>query len=561
MSERTRQVGHRQSSGTGAVPDAGRRRIDSCPARSYGRAAWLLAAFALPFAAPAAGRVQQDAMQTAPERTGFAETTRYDEVVAFMRAADAASDRIHMMTYGYTMEGRPMPLAVVGNVADASPAAIRGAGRTIVYLQGNIHAGEVEGKEVLLMLLRDFAQGRRLELLDSLVLLVAPIYNADGNERVLLTNRGSQNGPVGGMGQRPNAQGFDLNRDHMKLDSPEARSLAMLLTRYDPHVGVDLHTTNGTRHAYHLTYAPPLNPNTDSTIIALLRDRWLPAITTNVRDKYGWEFYYYGNVQGVGEERGWWTFDHRPRFNNNYLGLRNRIAILSEAYSYATFQDRITATNRFVQEILALAYANAAELRRLTANADASSIVGHSLAVRSDFERSPEQVEILMGEVAEERNPYTGRRMLRRLDVKRPERMWEYGTFRPTETERAPRAYLVPAELIEILDRLRIHGVQSSPLAAGRSIRLEKFRIDSTRVAEREFQGHNERTLFGTWEAATETVAAGTHVVPVDQPLGRLIFYLLEPRSDDGFADWALLDRQLENATHYPIFRTDETLR
>jgi len=503
----------------------------------------------------------QDAMRTAPERTDFAQTTRYEDVIAFMRAADAASDRIHMTTYGYTLEGRPMPLAVVGNVADASAEAVRASGKTIVYLQGNIHAGEVEGKESLLMLLRDIAQGQRLSLLDSLVLLVAPIYNADGNERVLLTNRSGQHGPVGGMGQRPNAQGYDLNRDHMKLDSPEARSLAMLLTRYDPHVGVDLHTTNGTRHAYHLTYSPPLNPNTDSALISLLRNRWLPAITNNIRQRSGWEFYYYGNVQGQGEERGWWTFDHRPRFNNNYLGLRNRFAILSEAYSYATFEDRIIATGWFVQEILGFAHTNATEIRRETARADGVSIVGRSLAVQSDWERSPERVEILMGEVAEERNRYTGQRMLRRLDVKRPEMMWEFGTFTPTATERAPRAYLVPAELVDIIDRLSVHGVQSTPLATARELRVERFRIDSTRVAEREFQGHNERALFGAWEATAQSVPAGTHVVPVEQPLGRLIFYLLEPRSDDGFANWALLDRQLQNATHYPILRTDETVR
>jgi hypothetical protein len=103
--------------------------------------------------------------------------------------------------------------------------------------------------------------------------------------------------------------------------------------------------------------------------------------------------------------------------------------------------------------------------------------------------------------------------------------------------------------------------VQSTPLAAAREMRIERFRIDSMSVAAREFQGHNERTISGTWEATTQSVPAGTHVVPVDQPLGRLIFYLLEPRSDDGFANWALLDRQLQDVTHYPVLRTDETVR
>ena len=170
-----------------------------------------------------------------------------------------------------------------------------------------------------------------------MVLLVAPIYNADGNERFSLTNRGRQHGPMAGQGQRPNAQGYDLNRDHMKLDSPEARGFVKLMNDYDPHVSMDLHTTNGTRHAYHLTYAPPLNPATDPAIIDLLRKDWLPSVTRTIKTKYDWDYYYYGNVEGRGpagspDERAWKSFDSRPRFNNNYIGLRNRIAILSEAY-------------------------------------------------------------------------------------------------------------------------------------------------------------------------------------------------------------------------------------
>jgi hypothetical protein len=508
-------------------------------------------------APPLAARQPTAPLRTAPERTNHEQTTRYAEVVAFMETAAARSPHIHLTTFGYTMEGRPLPLAVVGRVASADPAAVLASGRTRVYLQGNIHAGEVEGKEALLMLLRDIADGRHGAWLDSLVLLVAPIYNADGNERVRLTNRPAQHGPIGGMGQRPNAQDLDLNRDHMKLDSPEARSLARLLQRYDPHVGVDLHTTNGTRHAYHLTYSPPLHPSTDSAIVAFLRTAWLPAVTRAIRTKYGWDFYYYGNAQGQGEARGWYTFDHRPRFNNNYLGLRNRFAILSEAYSYLTFEDRIRATSRFVEEILDFAAAHATPIREHVARADAAPVAGRAFAVRAEFERSG-PVDILMGAVVEERNPFTGAVMLRRADVSRPERMWEYGTFRPTEFERAPAAYLLPAGLGDIVDRLHAHGVRTTVLPEDRTLSLERFRIDSTTVSPREFQGRRERTVFGAWEPATLRVPAGTHVLAMDQPLARLAFHLLEPRADDGFHNWALFDPALEGASHAPVLRAPE---
>jgi zinc carboxypeptidase len=492
-----------------------------------------------------------DDLLTRAEQSDFIETSSYDDVIDMVEQLAARSDEVHLTSFGYTNEGRSLPLLVLG-ADDASPEAVRATGKTRVYLQGNIHAGEVCGKEALLMLVRDFTRGEYPAWTEDLVLLIAPIYNADGNERVDLGNRPRQNGPLGGMGQRPNAQGLDLNRDHMKLDSPEARSLVAMLTAYDPHVGVDLHTTNGTRHAYRLTYSPPLHPNTPVVIDHFLRDEWLPTVTDRIKEKHGWDYYYYGNYSQ--RRPGWYTFDHRPRFNNNYLGLRNRVAILSEAYAYDTFEDRVASTLSFVEEILDFAQENARKIRSLVQEADAQSVVGRHLATRAVHERSATEVTILMGEVAEGPHPSTGATILRRLDVVTPTDMYEYGSFVASETETAPDVYYVLPEATAALERLRAHGVINVPAPAGGQVRVERFEIDSTTVSARPFQGHNERTLFGTWVEGVESLPSGTVAVPVDQPLGRLAFSLLEPRSDDGFANWALLDEQIE-AGSYPILR------
>lgn len=497
-----------------------------------------------------------------PERTGYRETSRYADVVAFMEAVDRASPRIHLTTFGYTMEGRALPLAVAGDVRDASPEAVRASGKTVVYLQGNIHAGEVEGKEALQQLLREIAGGGHGAWADSLVLLVAPIFNADGNERVRLDNRPHQHGPVAGMGTRANAQDLNINRDFSKLDTPEARALAALVAAYDPHVLVDLHTTNGTYHAYRLTYAPPLHPNTDPALVSVLRNEWLPAVTRRVKRERDWDFWYYGNVPSPespwaaarGAERGWYTFDHRPRFSNNYWGLRNRFGILSETYSYLPFEERIDVARGFVAATVDWAAANATRIRRLTAEADRRAVAGQALALTARPRRGG-PVEILMGAVAEERNPFSGDVMLRRLDLRRPERMADFSTFEPAATERAPAAYLVPPELGDALDRLRAHGVRMEPVAAGTRVRAEAFRIDSAWKAPQPFEGRSERRLHGAWTSAERELPAGWVRVTTAQPLGRLAFTLLEPRSDDGFAAWGLLDAALEGATLYPVLR------
>ena len=498
---------------------------------------------------------QDDTFLTRAERTDYHETSSYADVLDFLERAAASSPSVHYTTYGYTNEGRALPLAVVGDVADPSPASVRASGKTVVYLQGNIHGGEVCGKEALQMLLRDLLAGRHREWRESMVLLIAPIYNADGNERVTLTNRGRQHGPIGGMGQRPNAQGYDLNRDHMKLDSPEARSVARLLSEYDPQVAVDLHTTNGTRHAYHITYSPPLHPNTPAGIDDFLREGLLPHVTGEIRDKHGWEYYYYGNASARGgDARGWYTFDHRPRFNNNYIGLRNRIAILSEAYSYATFEERVLSTLYFVEEILDYVHENADEVRQIVAEADAATVVGDSLALRAVPERSAAPVDILMGAAVENAHPLTGRPLLLRADTQYVEPMYEYGTFAPTLRERVPQAYLIPAGLEEVLIRLAAHGIALEP-ADATPMDVEAFRIDSVQTAERPFQGHNEQSLFGRYERTQVTPAPGDMLVRADQPLGRLLFTLVEPQSDDGFANWGFLADRLGDGEVYPILR------
>ena len=412
-------------------------------------------------------------VKTRAERTNYTETSRYDDVVAFLNAVAQASPLVHTTTFGYSFEGRPLPLAIVGKVADASPATIRASGKLRIYIQANIHAGEVEGKESAQALVRDIAAGRYADWLDSMVLLIAPIYNADGNERVSLTNRGPQHGPIGGMGIRANAQGLNINRDDIKLDTPEARSMVKLLNDYDPHVMIDLHTTNGSHHAYHLTWEVPNNPAEDPGIMQLAGDAWMPFVTQAIKRKYGWDLHSYGEVSGSPPERVWTTVEDLPRYTHNYWGLRNRFGILSETYSYLTFEERTITTTRFLEEILNFAHTNAARIRKAAEDADNRSIIGQRVSLRSKARRSDRKVEILMGDTGREINPYSGQVMLRRLDVRKPEQMWLEATFESTESERVPSAYFIPAALTSVIERLQAHGVRLEQLTADVTLQLE----------------------------------------------------------------------------------------
>jgi hypothetical protein len=179
--------------------------------------------------------------------------------------------------------------------------------------------------------------------------------------------------------------------------------------------------------------------------------------------------------------------------------------------------------------------------------------VGRELAVRAVPQRGAD-VTILMGEVDEERNPYTGAVMLRRRDVRTPTVMADMGTFRASETAVAPDAYYVLPQAGAAIERLEAHGVAVVRYAEARTVDAERFVVDSTRVGERESQGHRERTVWGRWVAERATLPEGTAFVSVDQPLGRLAFTLLEPRSDDGFTAWGFLVPEIESGA-FPVLR------
>ena len=496
---------------------------------------------------------------TAAERSDFRETTRYDEVLSFLTEVTGRHPDMHLTSMGTSSEGRSIPLVVVGRVDDGSPESVRASGKTRIYVQGGIHAGEISGKEALLVLLRELAGGEHRHWADSVVLLIAPLYNPDGNERVSPTNRRGQHGPVEGMGQRANAMGLDLNRDQMKLDAPESRALVRLYTEYDPHLSVDLHTTNGSHHGYHLTYAPPLTPSTPPEIDEFLRDSWLPYVTRGVKEQTGWDMYFYGGARPArgDQEAGWFTFSHQPRYVSNYIGLRSRFGILGEVYSYASFEERIQASYWFTEEILEFAHRNSAEIQQRTARADSRSIVGDSLGVRAVVQRSDEPVTILMGDVIEEENPVSGQRMLLRTDTQTPTEMYEFGTFRPTEWETVPPAYFIPPELEQVAELLSAHGVKTIMVhQAPAGVEVESFQIDSVSTSEREYQGHQAQEVWGSYgQPRAGALAPGTLMVPMDQPLARVAFTLLEPRSDDGLVAWGLISDLIGQGQEYPILR------
>ena len=203
---------------------------------------------------------QVDSLQTVAERSGYRATARHGDVVALCKELSRKYPDAHYGELGLSAEGRPLPLLILADPPVRSPEEAARSGKLVALVIGNIHAGEVCGKEALPMLAREILGTPHHPLLKDLIIALAPIYNADGNERVSKTNRPGQDGPEEGMGQRANARGLDLNRDFIKLEAPETRALVRFFNTWKPHLFIDTHTTNGSHHRYTITYEGPKNP-------------------------------------------------------------------------------------------------------------------------------------------------------------------------------------------------------------------------------------------------------------------------------------------------------------
>ena len=312
---------------------------------------------------------------TIPERTNYDRTSTFAEVVAVVDALGQSSDLIHRETLLLTKDGKDVPLLVLARPPIVTPAQARASGKPVTYIQGNIHGGEVEGKEASLIAMRDILFGDKQHLLNDQILVFAPIYNADGNDNMSSTSRPSQEMSPLLAGERL-AHGYDLNRDGMAVETPETRALYLnVIQRWDPALLVDLHTTNGTWHGYSLTYAPSYHTAGDGATSAYTADVMLPAIAASVKEKFDLNFGWYGSF----DYRDWpptelRTYHHAPRYLTNNMGLRNRMAILAETFAHDRFYKRVHAANVFVEEILEYTNLHGREIQRINAAADARTV-------------------------------------------------------------------------------------------------------------------------------------------------------------------------------------------
>ena len=490
---------------------------------------------------------------TPAELANFEATPSYADTVAFLNRISHATPAVRLESFGRSGEGRDMVVAVVSTAGALTPEAAAARGLPVVMVQNGIHAGEIDGKDACLAILRDFAVGRYRGLLDGIVLLVVPVYNVDGHERVSPFNRANQDGPHAGMGFRTTTAGYDLNRDFLKLESPEARALIGLVNRWRPQLHVDVHVTDGVDHGWVLTWgcaeAPQLAPSVDRWVAAHLT----PALAAT--EAAGFPCGPYVDLVDRDDPgKGFSSFVGGGRYSTGYFPLRNRASILIETHSYKPYERRVRSVEAFLLALLAEVSRDPRALRQAVSEAEARTVaLGRGDAPPSEvalsFAENPEPDRILFPVYAWSRevSTVTGQPLTvyRRGEVNEIEVPWFH---RPSITLTAlrPRGYLVPPGWPQIEQRLADHGLRVERLRAAVELEVETARVTTPKFEAQPYQGHLRVEGSVTRAAERRRLPAGTLWVPADQPDFEVAVQLLEPESPESLFAWGFLSTVLE---------------
>ena len=513
-----------------------------------------------------------DSMLTASEKANFTYTATNQDILESFSKLPWQSENVHIFNMFVSDLGRTCPVLVMSDPRITSPEEARESGKTVIYLQGGIHPSECEGKEALLMTVRDILFGEKKYLLDNLVILVCPNFNVDGNETRVVNDANPRL-----TGTRRNAAGYDVNRDAIKLQTLNMQgAYKKIFNAWDPTLIFDTHRMGRTRHGYAIAHGGSNVATAHQGPRDYVTYNMFPAIVEEARKTGKIEV---GMHCGLNE--GWppteFTHDNsiwstEGKFMATGYGLRNRMSILVETPGGETFEKAVYSQYAYVNALLEYCHKHGKEMQEVCIKADeevvqqikekaASGQLKNYVSGKyiSDGKKSiyayrDRKMKPIPGTSLEEIDRPNPPELVKDVDL----------ITKPIGTKEAtvPRGYLIPEELNLVVEKLRRHGVKVVQLDSRITVSGEEYVIDEMTYKPMGFARYQMTTLLGDFvKSSSKTFPAGTYQVDMAQPLANVIFYSLEPQVRDGFVGWNLLDDYLielgakEHSVVYPIYK------
>ena len=501
--------------------------------------------------------------RTHAELTDYRETPSYDDTVAFSRRLAHASSSIEYEGFGFSGQGRELPLIIASETGTFTPEAAHAENKAIVLIQACIHSGEPDGKDAGFALLRDIAITKTTTgILENVVLLFIPIYNTDGHERPSPYNRINQNGPSE-MGWRTTSTYQNLNRDYLKADTPETRAWLHLWNVWQPDLFIDCHVTDGADYRCNITYHHEHHDGVDPTILDWEREVFGGKVAPATEAAGNVISWYLEFIDNRDLTLGTRDFNGSPRFSTGFVPIRNRAGILIETHMLKDYRSRVIGTYDFLRAALTEVNRDPQRLRQIGREADQRTIAAGKRydptpSFPLDFELTNETTPFELkafkyktehSEISNDLRVIFGREP---IDLIVP----MYQTFRVKTAVAPPLFYIVPGQWTEVIAVLKAHGLEMKTLAAFEPIDVESYRFTNVTWPHAPFEGRHMPRFDVEPTVETRVFPPGSVVVPLAQPAGKVILNLLEPHAPDSLACWGFFNaifEEKEYAEHYVL--------
>ncbi len=494
--------------------------------------------------------------KTRAEKSDYRLTPDYDETLRFWRLLEARSRWLRVTSYGRSGQGRDLPLVILSKDRAFTPEQARATGKPVVLIQNGIHAGEIEGKDACLELARDMiVMNRHTAALDSVIVLILPIFSVDAHERRSHYNRVNQNGPEM-MGWRFTPVGLNLNRDYLKVETPEMRAMiSQVYTTWWPHLLIDHHTTDGADFRHDLSYGYNAGPGVAAAVRRWLEEAIEGRVVPRTREMGHLTVPYFDFVLERDATRGVTTSDYPPRFSTGYTPLHGRPSVLVETHMLKPYAARVRATYDMMVAVLEEVGARPRALTRAVAAAEAEAIARgraadpaqRALVLTTRVGPRRDSLEFRGWATRWEESPITGAPVARYSAEPRDETIPFFQQRLPDLTVVQPAGYLVPQEWTAALDRLDVHRVAYRRFAAAWRDTVEVQRIAEWSAARVSSEGHRPITVTRVErERRVREYAPGDVWVPLDQRSAAVAVHLFEAQAPDGLLHWNAFDTVLE---------------
>ena len=483
---------------------------------------------------------------TTGEKSDWKETAPYAEAVDISHRLERASRFVKVLDIGITPEGRTMIALVASKDRAFTPEAAAKTNKVVIMIQSGIHAGEIEGKDTALMLVRDMTVGKRFAAwLDHAIFVIVPVFNVDGHENFSPYHRPSQNGPKS-TGLRANAQRLNLNRDYVKADTPEMRAWLRLFNAWMPDFHIDNHVTDGSDMQYDVTWDMARNQDLAEPAGAWVHERFIPELDKRMAAD-GHLVAPYGALRNVNGQREFFMEVFSPRYSHLYSVVQNRPSLLVETHSLKAARTRAWANYDIMRHSIDTILLDPEALRRAVREAD------REMASRAG-NRSAAPV-YLAGKVSDKSRPLvyhglkigpyksevTGATVNRYLPDPDDLDTRIHDAIDTTVEAQMPLGYLIPAAWNSAAELLALHGVAMERTRRPIEQEFETYRFSKTSYGNGPQEGHIAVNFEAQLVKERIAIPAGSYWVPMNQRRARLILSMLEPQAPDSLAHWGLL--------------------